>query len=151
MTQPPARRYPARVDAALDSTGDIAAGFPRLTDPLAAVAQRIRMRVERHYNDWPFDLDAGLRYADWRQQKPPDPDAIGALIREEISGTPGVLRIDDWTSTWGRDARRLSFGGTVVAQDGTIEFQIAAVGGDIANHFPALTLYPSAVPIAPGL
>lgn len=139
------------MDAALDSTGDIAAGFPRLTDPLAAVAQRVRMRVERHHNDWPFDLSAGLRYADWRQQKPPDASAIGALIREEISSTPGVLRVDDWTSTWDRDARRLSFGGTIVADDGVIEFQIAAVGGDIANHFPSLTLFPSAAPIAPGL
>lgn len=136
------------MDAALDSDGDLALGFPRLTGRLAAVAQRVRLRVQGIAGTWRFDLNAGLPVAAWLAQKPPRLAEISAVIQREILASEGVLRIDDWTQVWDPNARSLTFAGTVIATDGplalTYEPLASARGG---THAPALTLFPTAVPV----
>lgn len=136
------------MDAALDSSGDLATGFERLTDPLEAVAQRVRLRLEGHRGSWPFDLTAGLPYFAWQGQKPPRVQEIGALIRREILATPGVLRVDNWRASFDTEARRLSFACTIRAEDGAIGLEFVPLGANNGNHFPALYLLPGATPVA---
>lgn len=139
------------MDAALDTTGDLRADFERHRDPLAALAQAVRLALEGHRDDWPFDLSAGLPHTAWREHKPPRLQEIGALIRREIRAVPGVERIDGWTASWDPEARRLSFGCTIIAADGAVGLEFVPLGANDGNHFPALYLMPGATPIAPVL
>lgn len=136
------------MDAALDSDGDLSDGFDRLTDPLAAIAQRIKIRLEGHRGSWPYDTGAGMPYDAWRQQKPTRPQEIAAALRREILATEGVLRIDDWETALNTEARSLSVSCTVIATDGAIGLEFVPIGASDGNHFPSLRLFPTAAPIA---
>jgi len=135
------------MDAALGDDGDLRPDFERISSRLAAVAQRVRLRLEGHRESWPYDLSAGLPYMAWSSQKPPRIEEIAAVIRREIRATPGVLRIEDWTGTWSPNTRTLSFGATIIAEDGALGLEFVPIGAVDGNHFPALTLFPSAVPV----
>jgi len=128
------------VDAYLDpATGD----FPdrsRTVVKLELVLQRIGVRLRRGTNEWFLDPSVGLPLVDWAEQRAPDVQAIGSVVRREIETTPGVVRVDDWVVTHDRAARRLRCSGRVVTDDDEVA-DIVVSNDDAAANAMFLPLF----------
>ena len=104
-------------DVGLDEDNDLPARTQHISG-FELVVQRIRRRLQTVKGEWLGDVAVGLPFFEWFQQKPPQVDAIGALIRAAIESTPGVARLADWAGELDVDTRALTFGGTIHTSDG---------------------------------
>lgn len=113
------------VDVLLNSDGDLHP-ITRLGSGIAVVRQRIQIRLNTFLGEWLLDRRVGMPILEWMQQKPPRVEQIGAFIRREIETTPGVLRVEGFSSSLtGRD---LSYSGTIIYDGGEADTINAAVG-----------------------
>lgn len=90
-------------DLHLDETGNLV----MVTDH-AAIGQHIRERLMFWKREWFLDLDAGI---DWRADvfalRPEQKELADAVIKLEISNTPGVVEIIEYSSRYDRSSRGL--------------------------------------------
>lgn len=104
-------------DIGLDEDGDLPARTEHVSG-FELIVQRIRRRLQTVKGEWLGDKNVGLPFFAWFQQKPPDVDGIGAIIRKAIETTPGVARLNDWTGSLDVDTRQLTYSGTIHTTDG---------------------------------
>lgn len=140
----------ATFDLAEGPDGDILT-LSRLVTGIDLTLQRVRRRLDRFLGDWLLDASVGLPYFEWSQQKPPQTQAIGARIRAEIETTPGVSGVTEWTSTFDRATRSLSFSGVVHTEDGDASLTVVPFGvPGTGNRAPALRIVAARRTIAHG-
>ena len=63
------------------------------------VVQRVKTRVRTFLGEWILDQSKGLPYLTWVAEKPPDEVTIGNVVLADLLDTPGVKRVDRYTST----------------------------------------------------
>lgn len=78
------------------------------------ILQRVAIRLRTFLGEWQLDTAVGLPYLEWVQQKPPDVDGIGAVIRAQVLGVPGVIRFDSFTGTFDVETRSLRYDGSII-------------------------------------
>lgn len=140
-------------DARIDPiTGDMSIPTSLITGP-ELTAQRARVRLATFFGEWILDQFVGLPFLAWRQQKPPDVDAIGAVVLAELISTPGVIRVDSFEGAFNPLTRTVTFQGDVTieivdpADEATLAFRIELGGG---NTTPAvIAFHPTSGRIAP--
>lgn len=125
----------AFTDIAIGTDGDllIEAGRLSLVAGRRAIAQRILQRFQVFRGEWFLDLSAGVPYRQQILVKNPDLPVIDVLIRQTITGTPGVLGLQRFLTTFDRSQRSLTVQFTAETSEGEIT---AAVGlGTLAPEF----------------
>lgn len=80
-------------DIQLDEQGDLPVAPRHVTD-IAAVAQRVEIRLKTFFGEWFLDERRGLPWLEWKQQKPPNIDVIRERVRSEIRQARGVVRVE---------------------------------------------------------
>ncbi len=128
----------ATCDVALGSDGDLGA-FNATVSGRDLVAQRVSIRLRTFLGEWILDASKGLPFFAWIASKPPDPAAIGALVRREIDTTPGVLRTSDFSSVFVPADRAITITCTIYTAAGEIEATISPLG-NATNRNPSLVL-----------
>lgn len=78
--------------------------------------QRARVRLQTFYGEWILDQFVGIPYIVWREQKPPDVDAIVSVLRAEIAGTPGVIRVTAIEGSFDIATRKVTVSGEAVIE-----------------------------------
>ena len=143
------------LDVGLDPlTGDLPAFTRHIRDEDLAI-QRIKIRLLTFFGEWILDTSAGLDYVGFKQQKPPNVAAIGAIIQTEITATPGVDRVDNFAASFapkgGVDAT-LTFTGDIVFDPGdkTATTFVASVLATKGNTTPAVISFGTVGPVAGG-
>ena len=90
-------------DIHLDETGNLV-----MAHGVEAIGQHIRQRLMFWKNEWFLDLDAGV---DWRADvfsvRPDQKDLADAIIKARIVETPGVVSIEEYSSSYNRTSRGL--------------------------------------------
>lgn len=114
--------------------------FNRYVVGLELVAQRLRIRLGTFRGEILTRASAGLDILSWLEQKPPDAAAIGDLVLIEIQETPGVVRVEDFVSTFTPATQSLSFSGMVIARAGELQLEAAPYFSLFGNSHPALTI-----------
>lgn len=115
-------------DILLNEDGDLPER-PRLVRGPEIVAQRIRRRLLMHRGEWLLDRRVGVPYARWRERKPPRLENISALVRDLITGTPGVVALHDFRAAFSPGARTIEISGRIFVEGGeSLEF-----GGEVAG------------------
>lgn len=79
-------------------TGDLPA-FSRMVSGKSITGQRISCRLQTHVGDWPLDKDAGIDWVSLLGQKPSDIEGLAAILALEVLSVPGVIAVEDLTST----------------------------------------------------
>jgi hypothetical protein len=136
------------LDVGLNENGDLPA-FTRHISGIDLVMQRVNVRLRTFYGEWILDRKKGLPFFTWAAQKPPDVDGIGAVVRREIEGTPGVVRVDDWEGEFDAEAASLSYTCTVRTTDGDAEVRIQPFGNS-DNRNPSIMAVIRQGRVAPG-
>lgn len=117
---------------------------------LDLIVQRVSRRLRTHLGEWIADAGVGLPFFDWIQQKPPNVETIGAILRRAIETTPGVSRVTDWTGSFDTTTRTLSYSGTIHTLDGDVAITVQPIGDPRArNRNAALRLVIVSRQIAP--
>lgn len=94
---------------------DLTLALPmRLIDGVELVVQRLRVALNTHRGEWLLDETVGIPYRDWAQVSPVPTRAVEARLRDVILGTPGVLRLDDFSVTFSSATETFTAVGTVV-------------------------------------
>ena len=90
-------------DLHLDATSNLVMALDEV-----AIGQHIRQRLLFWKREWFLDLDAGI---DWRADvfalRPEQKELADAVIKLEISKTPGVVEIEEYSSRYDRASRGL--------------------------------------------
>jgi hypothetical protein len=135
-------------DILLDDDGDLPA-HPMHGTGLDLLVQRIDRRVRIHRGEWMLDASVGLPFVQFRAQKPPQVEAIGALIRREIEDVPGVTRVETITGTYDQAQQHLSYEARVLIEgDAAVELVVEPFGEPGGNRTPVVRLV-NAGPIWP--
>lgn len=91
-------------DIHLDETGNLVMARNEV-----AIGQHVRQRLMFWKREWFLNLDAGI---DWRGEvfslRPEQKDLADAIIKLEISETPGVVEVEEYVSTYDRKSRGLN-------------------------------------------
>jgi len=104
-------------DAEIDPlTGDMRIPTRLVTGP-ALTLQRVRVRFQTFFGEVLLNRFVGLPFIEWRQQKPPDLVAIGSVLLAELAGTPGVIRVTDFDTTFDNVTRLIRVIGVAVIED----------------------------------
>lgn len=128
------------LDAALDSTGDLAE-VSRFVTGIDLVEQRIRVRLQRGSGEWFLDPDGtGLPFIEWRGQKPPDLTAINLRVQQEIASVPGVLRLENFEALHDAAARQVTVSGDVYVGPDESTTVVAVVGAAGARNLSILAI-----------
>lgn len=129
-------------DVGLDPvTGDLPV-FPVHISGTDLVLQRITIRLQRFLGEWMLDTTVGLPYLAWTQQRPLDIPGITAVLRAEIAGTPGVLRVDNFTGTFNFNNQTLSFVGLIVLDnEDAVTSEILVPATVSGNTTPAVIMF----------
>lgn len=128
----------ATVDVELDEDGDLPA-FCRVISGRDLIAQRVSIRLKTHLGEWILDPFKGLPFLQWMATKPPDAAAIGAVVRREIETTPGVLRVDDFSSAWTPATRSVEVTATIITAEGELEVVVSPLGR-LMNRNPTVAI-----------
>lgn len=140
---------PETFDVQTDDDGDLPVRT-RHVSGFDLLVQRIGRRLRTVRGEWLVDKAVGLPYFDWFEQKPPNVDSIGAVIRKEIETAPGVIRVEDWSGDFDRDTRTLTYAGTIRTRDGEVSVTVRPFGEPRAgNRAPHLRLVIRQRQIAP--
>ncbi len=126
------------IDVGLNADGDLP-DFCRPISGLDLIGQRIAIRLRTHLGEWLLDASKGLPFLRWMATKPPDPVAIGAVVRREIETTPGVLRVEGFVSTWTPATRTIEITGTVVTTEGELALSVSPLGR-VENRAPTVSI-----------
>lgn len=137
-----------RYDIGLDADDDIPLRIQIVTG-IDLIIQRITSRLKFFKGEYFADRRPGLPFFEWARQKPPRVAEIGALIRREIEGCPGVIRVEDFEGTWDADLATLTFSGTVLTTDGIASLEIVPLGRPAGNRSPFARLVITGGSIAP--
>lgn len=78
------------------------------------VLQRTRIRLKTFFGEFILNQTVGLPYVAWTQQKPPDVEGIGAVIRAEIEGVEGVELVVNFSGSFNLQTQTLTFTGQVL-------------------------------------
>lgn len=107
------------IDAYLDPlTGDLPE-ISRFVTGMDLVRQRILTRLNRSKGEWFLDPEGtGLPHLEWRQTKPPDTNAIGTRVRQEIESVPGVASSTEWKVEHDNQANTVTITCRVYTEDG---------------------------------
>lgn len=140
-------------DAYIDpATGDLPEVSSFVVGP-AFTAQRARVRLGTHGRsrlgngtldgEWILDRFVGLPFAEWREQKPPDLDAISAVVLAELATTPGVVRVESIAATFDPATRTVRVAGDVLIEgidevDQVSAAFVVAIGG---NATPVISMF----------
>ncbi len=125
-------------DVGLNANGDLGA-FNRIIVGRDLVLQRIGIRLRTFLGEWILDSRKGLPFLAWIAKKPPDPAAIGAVVRKEIETTPGVLRVDSFTSVFVPATQEITITCTIYTDEGEVDATISPLGRT-TNRNPSLVL-----------
>ena len=132
-------------------TGDMRIPTNMITGPPLTL-QRVRTRLGTFFGEHVLNRFVGLPFLEWRQQKPPDVAAIGAVVLATISSTPGVVRVTSFAGAFNNSTRVLQFAGDVVIEgldpaDETVFAFVSVVG--TGNSTPAvISFHPTSGRIA---
>lgn len=113
-------------DLAIDPlTGDLATGGGDLhhVDGLAAIRQRVWIRLRLFLGEWFLNNQIGADYYGHVLVKNPDLTAVEALLKETILGTEGVTRITRYGQVWDEAVRRLSVNFTAETAAGELQLE----------------------------
>jgi hypothetical protein len=140
-------------DAFIDpTTGDLPEVSAFVTGP-DFTTQRARVRLGTHGRsrlgngtidgEWLLDRFVGLPFAEWREAKPPDLDAITAVVLAELSTTPGVVRVEQINATFDPATRTVRVFGDALIEgidevDQVSAAFVVALGG---NTTPVITMF----------
>lgn len=121
------------------------------------VVQRIRIRLGYHLGEFILDITKGLPFLAAAQTTPPDVEAFGGLVRAIIEDTPGVGRVETFTSSLQPSqsgaGQVFTYTGTIIAQtdsDAERELIELQMGFDLTGTTtPALVTYHRLGRIAP--
>lgn len=96
------------------------------TTGIAIVAQRVHIRLSMFKGEWMLDTRQGLPFVDWLTQKVGRRrlDEIAARVRREITSTPGVISLDNYSATI--SGRTIVITGRVHADDGSTDLTISS-------------------------
>lgn len=125
---------------ALDDNLDLVIPTREVTG-IEEAAQKVRVRLNTWRGEWLFDVDEGIDYLDYFQQKQIDTEQIRRDVREEILAVDGVRRIE--TLDVSQDGETIVVEGRVVFGEdadegvGALEFDLAPETG---NTHPYLTI-----------
>lgn len=107
-------------DLLRDDDGDIPIRAQLVSGPVD-IRQRVQLRLRRFLGEWFLDLELGLPFLDWLQQKPLDVGAVVARIREEIELVEGVVGTQDFSSSLNEGERSVTITGEFVIAPDVIE------------------------------
>ncbi len=133
------------MDAQLGADGDLLdATYRALISGDELVRQRMVIRIQRHLGEWFLDLQAGIPYADWVQQKDPDLGQITARIRTEVANTPGVVSTSDFSAIHDVAQRLVRVEGNFTTVSGTTDtITTLGAGAERSNSSPWAIIFGS--------
>lgn len=116
-------------DIALTASGDLdlSTGSVRLVEGIAAVAQRIRIRLRRFRGEWFLDVNAGVPYFQDILSRKYKQALVEGILRSEILSTPGVLSILEFALDFDGRTRTLSLNFRVLTEDGPLDVSLEPV------------------------
>lgn len=108
-------------------TRDLQAGF---VTGIAEIMQRLITRLQRELGEWFLDTEAGLP---WYQKGQgllgsKKKQLLDLLLRKEVLGTEGVLRIVDYSSVYASVARQYSVAMQLVTTAGLVKLIMTEEG-----------------------
>lgn len=108
-------------------TRDLEAGF---VTGIAEIMQRLITRLQRELGEWFLDTEAGLP---WYQKGQgllgsKKKQLLDLLLRKEVLGTEGVLRIVDYSSVYASVARQYSVAMQLVTTAGLVKLIMTEEG-----------------------
>lgn len=84
-----------------------------------AIAQRVRVRFRWWLYEWFLDRRTGVPYLESILVKSPDPVLISGIFRKVLLTTPGVSRVDTFSTSLDANTRTLSVDFVAVLDDGS--------------------------------
>lgn len=108
------------------------------------VAQRVEVRLRTMLGDWILDTSEGLPILTWLENKLPDVAIVGATIQAEIASTPGVVRVENMTTTLGAD-RVIRVSCDAEIESGEVLSVVAAPFGSEAGPLTGPTVHLSVI------
>lgn len=109
------------------ATRDLTVGF---VTGIAEIMQRLTTRLQRELGEWFLDVEAGLP---WYQKGQgllgsKKKKLLDLLLRKEILGTEGILRIVDYSSLYASENRQFSISVILVTSVGLVKLLITEEG-----------------------
>lgn len=101
-------------DILLDASGDLPA-HPRHASGAEIIMQACRTRLLTFEGEWLLDVNVGIPYIAWRQQKPPRLNIWRATIQRELEQVAGVARAEITATLEGDQVR---FAGELMLESG---------------------------------
>lgn len=111
------------ISKALNAQNDIFVenGSFRTTSDGAEVAQHVRTRLQFFEGEWFLDLSAGIPWIQDIFTRPANLVRAETLIKNEITTTPGVLRLIEFEVNFDNASRRMFITGSAQTDFGTID------------------------------
>jgi hypothetical protein len=112
-------------DILQDAYGDILItnNSPAIITGLQEIAQRVTQRLRTFYGEWFLDQTVGVKYFQEILKKNPNETLRDALLRDEISNTPGVTSIESFQFTVDSATRQ-----------GTLAFRAKTIEGNLETE-----------------
>jgi len=131
-------------DLALDAANDIqfSGGQLLLVNELEYVAQRLRLRLSIQRGDWFLDLLFGIPWRSTVLVRGPNLVEISALFREQITSTPEITRLVEFSLTFDNTTGLLELDFYALTPFGGVT--ATAQADNLAALITAIILTPSA-------
>jgi hypothetical protein len=109
-------------DILQDPEGDILIenNSPAIVEGIEEIRQRITQRLRTFYGEWFLDTSAGVRYLQEVLKKNPNAVLRDAILKSEITGTPGVESLESY-----------SFIVDGASRTGRVSFRARTISGNI--------------------
>lgn len=107
----------------LSPTGDYTVGQPFLTNSPACVAQAVKTRLLLFLGEWFLDTSDGTPWFQSIVGKHPNTDP-STFVKQRILGTPNVISILSFTSSFDGPARKFSMTSTIATAYGNTTVSI---------------------------
>lgn len=112
------------LDPTSPSFGDILlqGGDVVMVDGKDAILQHILQRLKTFQEEWFLDITAGVPYLQQILVKNPDLNKVDALLVDEITGTPGVEDLLEFSSDVNGSLRQLTVSFKAKTTDGIVDY-----------------------------
>ena len=115
--------------------------YPEQIENLDLAMQRLETALQTYLGEWVLDTSVGMPFIEWLTTRRPDHVAIGAVILIEIRAVPGVLRVDNWTTSYTQSTSTFTASGDVVVEDGEVgTVLVEVIPPNVGNSVPVLSV-----------
>ena len=113
--------------------------FTDLVTGIAAVVQRVFMRLSLHRGEWVYDPDAGLPWNFWMSISPPPLHLMEQTIRDDVASIPGMDRVLSSSSSFAISTRVVTLTVNAVIENEVVELTFRTQNIEYGNVSPYIT------------